>query len=1102
MPRRHSNDAGAGSDLFSADVAGDVAHRLDRFRWPDQARFPVNRGSAHVRRPVWSDLVSSTDPMVVAGYSSIAQIVELVAAWGNRHHDGTVRVVLGAEPFPTTRWDFSSATAGFTEEVSRYWLEQRGVSLRLSAKIVTAIAALDAGHFRVRFLHGTSRLHAKVYVGTAAATVGSSNLTDAGLSSQIEANARFEDASEPARYRELVVVAENLWQAGTDWTAEMRELLEALLQVVGWREALARACADLLEGEWADRYLGGGSAADSTLWPSQRAGIAQSLWILKDVGSVLVADATGSGKTRMGAHLVRAARDRLWSTGRVRRDLTVVVCPPAVQPTWDREAVACGLPLRTTSHGLLSRPGDSGSEHEAVARSQILAVDEAHNFLNRTANRTRELRNSRADHVLLFTATPINRGAADLLALVALLGADNFADTTLEALARLERRRTHDAVLAPDEADALRAQIARFTVRRTKAVLNDLVERDTDAYRHPDTGRVCRYPAHDPRTYPTGETEADEMSAVAIRAAAASLTGVAQIERVISVPAGLRREYDDARWLAFRTASVRGLAAHHVFSALRSSRAALLEHLDGTEAAIAHFGLEATAKAVATGDVRGKLEGLAVAGPPQIALGCPIPEWLTDPAAWAEMCRAEAARYTAIQEALLSLSAARENTKAALIASLAGRHDRVLAFDQHPLTLAAMAGHLAESGVEAIVAIGGDTFSRKQVERRFARTATTRAVALCSDALNEGLNLQGASALVHLDLPTTLRVAEQRVGRVDRMDTPHDRIEVWWPDDGPAFATRANEMLLRRSEESAQLLGSNLHVPDLGGRDTDRQVDLAERIAAAETPEAETWDGIRDALEPVRQLVSGSHPLIAPDLYDTHRTTRHRVVARVSPVRSSVPWAFLAIQGSSDGAPRWQYLHGHDLRPVGDLDVICRHLRTHLADDPPSRGLDDDATALLDRALTVAARTEIDMLPRRLRRALEQMDTVLDAWIAACRRAGDELNATALVALRRLAHPDAVDGCADPYSLAERWLTVVADDLNAYRQTHRHKPYILLRDVTPTLEAKKPPLDTLHAAFEDTPVVTPLAERVSACILGVPGPKDPPPPATGPGRSA
>ena len=80
--------------------------------------------------------------------------------------------------------------------------------------------------------------------------------------------------------------------------------------------------------------------------------------------------------------------------------------------------------------------------------------------------------------------------------------------------------------------------------------------------------------------------------------------------------------------------------------------------------------------------------------------------------------------------------------------------------------------------------------------------------------MNEGLNLQGASCIVHLDLPTTLRVAEQRVGRVDRMDSPHAEIEAWWPQDGPAFADRAYEKLIRRARESEDLLGSNLTLPN------------------------------------------------------------------------------------------------------------------------------------------------------------------------------------------------------------------------------------------------------------------------------------------------
>lgn len=44
------------------------------------------------------------------------------------------------------------------------------------------------------------------------------------------------------------------------------------------------------------------------------------------------------------------------------------------------------------------------------------------------------------------------------------------------------------------------------------------------------------------------------------------------------------RRVQDDRWLAFRLTPVRGLAAPDVLSAMRSSRAAVVEHLVGTAA--------------------------------------------------------------------------------------------------------------------------------------------------------------------------------------------------------------------------------------------------------------------------------------------------------------------------------------------------------------------------------------------------------------------------------------------------------------------------------------------------------------------------------------
>ena len=530
-----------------------------------------------------ADLLRSQTPLLVAGYSSIAQLVDLIAAWDARDSGGQLRVVLGNEPAPSARSSFAAPHVQFTEEVRAFWLAQ-GISLRLSGKVVTALAALDAGRIAVRAEPG---LHAKLYVADQAATTGSSNFSQRGLYSQFEANSRFGAATEPDRYAETLQVAENFWTVGQPWDEAFRTLLRDLLRFVSWQEALARACADLLEGEWARRYLPGAEAGVQ-LWPSQVAGIAQALWVIDNVGSVLVADATGSGKTRMGAHLTRAVRDRLYQTGRVRKDLAVLVAPPGVARTWKDEARRCGLALDVISHGRLST-ADGDSEDDAVRDAQILALDESHNFLNKTTKRTRKVTGNAADHVLLFTATPISRGAADLLSLVQLLGPDNFDDTTIDTLLDLER---HTATqLTSAQYEALRAQIRRFTVRRTKRMLNELVDADPDAYRDPGSGRINRYPQHASRTYPTGETPVDEEVAWAIRGHAGALRGLVNLGRRISRPgSGRGRSAMSGCWATGwppRVAWPRTWCTTRCGPPAR----ALIEHVAGTRAAAEFEGL-------------------------------------------------------------------------------------------------------------------------------------------------------------------------------------------------------------------------------------------------------------------------------------------------------------------------------------------------------------------------------------------------------------------------------------------------------------------------------------------------------------------------------
>jgi hypothetical protein len=411
-----------------------------------------------------------------------------------------------------------------------------------------------------------------------------------------------------------------------------------------------------------------------------------------------------------------------------------------------------------------------------------------------------------------------------------------------------------------------------------------------------------------------------------------------------------------------------------------------------------------------------------------------------------------------------------------------------LAFDRHPITLSVLEAMLVDAdvdGTEVLVATS-DASQRKKVIRLFAPEVEGRAIALCSDAMNEGLNLQGASCIVHLDLPTTLRVAEQRVGRVDRMDSRHSTIEAWWPKDGHAFATRAYETLVRRARESEDLLGSNLRLPDFTAAVEDTSVvSVKAQIAELDTADPRPWDGIQDALDPVRQMIYGSDPLVTRDTYDHYRDSRNRVVARVTPLRSQRPWAFLSVAAIAHGAPRWILIDPElSNQCVTDLSDIATRLRDLLADDPPKCALDEAAVTSLNRFLDAATAAEQQLLPRRMLRALEQMSVVVQAWANQERRDRRETRAADWLVLEQLASPTVP--AVDPYLVAERWLELIAPVFEAHRAETRKSRYILLRDIQPRLIANPIPYDVVVSAFLDLPVATPLDQRVSACIIGVP----------------
>ncbi|MEJ2689341.1 MAG: SNF2-related protein [Deltaproteobacteria bacterium] len=1067
--------------------------------WPDAGRFPFNFEKDKVEDLVLKDLSTSTSPLIITGFTSLDYIIDFVADLPE-DQPAVIRLLVGSEPSPARRTKFHLKKKDFPQEVIDYWLNA-GISLRLCYKIVLVLEMLQAGRIQSQYVADDNhKLHGKIYVGDDAVTLGSSNFSFSGMQRQLESNVRFQKQKEPKRYREAMQLAENFWSLGEDYNQYLIDLLEKLLQVVSWQDALGRACGELLEGEWAQKYIKTHlSSSGLELWPSQKTGIAQSLWMVENVGSVLVADATGSGKTRMGAHLLRAVMDRIWSTGRIRKDITALVCPPGmVEKAWQNESRECGLSLSTLSHGVLSHKTSEKHEEviKTIRRAQSLAIDEAHNFLNPNSSRTKGIHGNMADVVVMFTATPINKGARDLLRIVELLGADNLEESALTLFDRLEKRMKKQGgqlTTTLQERLEMQKEVQRFTVRRTKAMLNAMVDQNPDAYRD-ERGEKCRYPEHRPKIYNTGEDQRDQEIASKIRELAQQLRGLVNLRSGIDIPETIRNVVDEDAYIRGRLHSAKALALYNVMSRLRSSRAAIIEHLLGTEQAARRFHITSHIKNEETGNILGNLRESAGAVQ-QSSLAHKLEDWLTDPEEHRQAVMAEVKIYERILEYAHRLSDLRERSKAKKLALLLDRHDLLIAFDSCLITLEIIKNHIREetAACEVIVATGAKGSNKKRVNTLFAPGSGARKIiALCSDAMSEGLNLQQASSVVLLDMPSVIRIAEQRIGRVDRMNSPHKQIEVWWPRDSDAFSLKTDRKFFQRYREVEDILGSNLNLPEglipeeIYPEGPASAEEMIEQIKDLEK-KGMAWDGLHDAFQPVRDLVDPAKGLVPRDVYAQVRHSQAKVVSTVSLVRSQKPWAFMAISGIDRGAPKWIFLEHIKAVPEIHLEKIAVHLRTILNGAVEERPMDKSGSELVDRFLNQVLETERSLLPRKKQRALHEMELILSHYLKQAQEQEDHPRIEVVKEAKELlAIPANARVRPDLDAVAEAWLDLIREAWYERLANRRRFKPLRLKDIRRDLKDKPLESEKIVHAFSQIPSAQPIHTRVVSAIVGVP----------------
>lgn len=1049
-------------------------------QWPSHDRFPLNLKEYHrkIKTLVEEDLQSSTTYWILTGFTSLANLVDFFGTDDYAHLE-KVNIVLGFEPQLRKRRKYPLVK--LPHEIREYWLRKE-LSILYGSSVMNLIQKINEQQIEFRFI---DRLHAKIYVGDTHAMLGSANFSKSGLEIQHEANIRVarqgNGKREMQQYEDIASIAHNHFDNATPYP-EIVDLLQQLIRQVSWQEAIARAIAEVLEADWLEDYgrlherLSG-----AKLWPSQRMGVARAMHVLQRMNNVLIADPTGSGKTKTCGVVQMMLIHWLWEHGRQHRANSLVVSPPQVVGNWRKEFQDLQfLNHAQLSHGILSngRKSLKKAAEKDLTIANIVTLDEAHNYLNPTSGRSAAIRRTRADHMILSTATPINKRAHDLLRMIELLDIDNLSDDQLKKYIELRRKRNYK--LSSTDLNMLQAFVSQFLVRRTKNELSRLIDANPEAYFN-RLGNRCNFPEQKCRTYKVHTTKQDRQIARKIQEQLNQLKGLLFLRTIGRPPDGIKEK----QYAELRLRAAKALASYMIRARLRSSHVALVEHLAGPKSVEEHFGLKSGKRD--SGSIINKVMKHAETLPDIKIDYSLFPEWLTNKDLYRRSCHEEVRVLRTILELATQLSGTRERAKAKHLLATIQTNDLAIAFDSTVITLHYLRKLLEEEkyGGTTYLVTGGNQTEQERLLEDFALESTKKGIiALCSDAMSEGVNLQKASAVTLLDMPSVLRIAEQRIGRLDRLDSPHKSIDAWWPDDEEEFTLKGDQRLIEISEMAEHLIGSNLELPNelidkhsFADKSSEEAIKYYKSNQGAENP----WQGFQDAFLPVQQLKEGDDPLIDEELYKEFIGIKATIKTRVSFVRAHHDWAFFALRGSKSQSPQWVFIGGDD-EVSTDFPEICELLRKHLHEADEASWNQDQLDSFVKRL----RKNEVELLPHKRKRAITVARALLKQKL---KKAETVAERQVIRESQSLLAEETVNGhIVDYYQLSQLWLDIFQPELDRRREANANRRNVISLQ---NLKSSKNPcpisIEQLEFILEHCPYTESIDQKIAACIIGTAG---------------
>ena len=283
------------------------------------------------------------------------------------------------------------------------------------AAVRKLVGLIRKGKVQVK-VYTQTRLHAKAYIFEMGqeqalkevAIVGSSNLSIPGIREHAELNLR---TSHEGDHKELLEWFERHWDDPSchEFTEETADILEASWAGKGHTPKDVYGKASLHEHGEIDLPVDETGETDIELFDFQKKAVNEAVRTLDEYGGVIIADVVGMGKTHVGSRIMQYLKDQ-------QHAKLLVICPPHLKDMWEDYSRRYSLYAEVVSRYKIGMDDEVLRRH---AHCDVILIDESHHFRHHYTNAYKALDSFMKDKtdevkVIMLTATPISNTIKDL----------------------------------------------------------------------------------------------------------------------------------------------------------------------------------------------------------------------------------------------------------------------------------------------------------------------------------------------------------------------------------------------------------------------------------------------------------------------------------------------------------------------------------------------------------------------------------------------------------------------------------------------------------------------------------------------------------------